>query len=78
MSRNHSRSRFHLLWFVFKMDTSLFQVIKHRGVVYQFAHYGDGLFCNFVSRKVYGIANPKAHSQMLRSSNGDIRFVMQS
>ena len=60
------------------MDTPLFQVIKHRGVVYQFAHYGDGLFCNFASGKINGIANPKAQSQMLRSSNGDICFVMQS
>ncbi|GIT05238.1 MAG: hypothetical protein CM1200mP29_06490 [Verrucomicrobiota bacterium] len=59
------------------MDTSLFQVIKHRGVVYQFAHYGDGLFCNFASCKIDGIANPKTHSQMLRSSNGDINFAMQ-
>ena len=60
------------------MYTSLFQVIKHQGVVNEFAHYGDGMFCNFALGKVYGIANPKAHSQMLRSSNGDIRFVMQS
>ena len=46
--------------------------------MHQFAHYGDGMFCNFASGKVYGIANPKAHSQMLRPSNDDICFVLQS